>query len=108
MRFKIRKGDTVEIISGRDKGTKGEVLRVLAAEERIVVRGVNLRKKHQRQVQAGGRQMNPGIIHFEAPIHVSNAMLVCPKCGEATRVAVRRTDDKSQRVCKQCESVIDA
>jgi len=107
MRFKIKKGDTVEVISGRDKGTKGEVLRVLSTEDRIVVRGVNLRKKHQRQVQAGGRQMNPGIIQFEAPIHLSNVMLVCPKCGEATRVTVRRTEDGAQRVCKQCEAVMD-
>jgi large subunit ribosomal protein L24 len=107
MRLKIRKGDTVEVVSGRDKGSKGEVLRVLPSEERVVVRGVNLRKKHQRQVQAGGRQMNPGIIHFEAPIPISHVMLVCPKCGESTRVAVRRTEDGAQRICKQCDSVMD-
>lgn len=108
MRFKIKKGDTVAVISGRDKGTKGEVLKVLPGEERIVVRGVNIRKKHQRQVQAGRRSINPGIIQFEASIHVSKVMIVCPKCGEATRVSVKRGDSKSQRVCKSCLAEIDA
>ena len=86
MRFKIRKGDTVEVISGRleDKGKRGEVITVMAAQNRLVVQGVNIRTKHQRQVQTqAGRNMNPGRIQFEGPVDVSNVMLVCPKCGEA-------------------------
>jgi len=105
---KIKKGDTVQVISGREKGVRGEVLRVMPQEARLVVRGVNVRKKHQRQVQSAGRTMNPGIISFEAPVHVSNVMLVCPKCSKPVRVGLARTSGKSRRVCKNCETVIDA
>jgi large subunit ribosomal protein L24 len=86
---------------------RGEVLRVLPKEDRVVVQGVAIRKKHQRQVQAGGRTMNPGIIQFEAPIHISNVMLVCPKCDQPTRVGIQRQDGERHRVCKKCESLID-
>jgi large subunit ribosomal protein L24 len=86
---------------------RGEVLRVLPEDRRVVVQGVALRKKHQRQVQTGGRTMNPGIIQFEAPIDISNVMLVCPKCGERTRVGLEREGGERRRVCKQCESIID-
>ncbi|MEW6567257.1 MAG: 50S ribosomal protein L24 [Chloroflexota bacterium] len=106
--MKIKKGDTVEVVSGRDRGSRGEVLRVLPLESRLVVQGVNVRKKHQRQVQAGGRTMNPGIIQFEAPIHASKVMLVCPKCDRATRVGVQRDEGRARRVCKHCEGIIDA
>lgn len=103
----IKRGDTVEVISGKGKGTRGEVLRVLPKDEQVVIQGVNVRKKHQRQIQAAGRTMSPGIIQFEAPVHVSNVMLVCPKCGERTRVGNRREDGQVSRVCKRCESLID-
>ena len=105
--MKIKKGDTVEIISGKDKGTRGEGLRTLPLEARVVVQGANIRKKHQRQVQAGGRSMNPGIIQFEAPLAVSKVMLVCPKCGKLARVGLQRSDGKTHRVCKQCGAVVD-
>ncbi|MCJ7678700.1 MAG: 50S ribosomal protein L24 [Anaerolineales bacterium] len=108
MNVKIKKGDTVQVISGREKGVRGEVLRVMPLDARLVVRGVNVRKKHQRQVQSAGRTMNPGIISFEAPVHISNVMLVCPKCGKPVRVGLDRTSGKSRRVCKNCETVIDA
>lgn len=110
MKFKIRKGDTVEIISGRleDKGKRGEVIKVLPDEGRVVVQGVNLRKKHQRQIQTQGRNLRPGIIEFEGSIDISNVMLVCPKCGKPTRVGLQRQEDRSVRVCKQCDSIIDA
>jgi large subunit ribosomal protein L24 len=110
VRVKIRKGDTVEVISGRleDKGKRGEVIKVLPETHRIVIQGVNLRKKHERQVQTQGRTMNPGIIEFEAPIDISNIMLVCPSCGELTRVGVVRKEDKEvQRVCKKCQAQFD-
>jgi len=105
---KIKKGDTVEVISGRDKGMRGEVLRTLPKEGRLVVQGANLRKKHQRQIQTGGRTMNPGVIQFEAPLDQAKVMLVCPKCSKVVRVAVQRDDGRARRVCKQCRSVIDA
>ena len=110
MKVKIRKGDTVEIISGRleDKGKRGEVINVLLENRRVVVQSVNVRTKHQKQVQTkGGRNLNPGRIQFEAPIDISNVMLVCPKCGEPTRVAVQRDDEGARRVCKNCQALID-
>ena len=109
MKVKIRKGDTVEVISGRleDKGKRGEVINVDIDDRRVVVQGVNIRTKHQKQVQAGNRQMNPGRIQFEGPINISNVMLVCPKCSEATRISVQRDDEGAHRVCKNCEATID-
>jgi large subunit ribosomal protein L24 len=110
MRVKIRKGDTVEVISGRleDKGKRGEVINVFSDDRRVVVQGVNVRTKHQKQVQTqAGRQMNPGRIQFEGPVDISNVMLVCPKCNEATRVSVQRDEDGARRVCKNCQALID-
>ena len=110
MRVKIKKGDTVEVISGRleDKGKRGEVINVFIDDRRVVVVGVNVRTKHQKQVQTqAGRNMNPGRIQFEGPVDLSNVMLVCPKCSEASRVAIQRDDDGAHRVCKNCEATID-
>jgi len=109
MKVKIHKNDLVEVITGRteDKGKRGEVIRVLPDENRVVVQGVNLRTKHQRQVQSQGRNVNPGKVRFEAPIHVSNVMLICPKCGKAARVGLTRDGEKITRVCKKCEAPID-
>ena len=109
MKVKIRKGDTVEVISGRleDKGKRGEVINVILDERRVVVQGVNIRTKHQKQVQAGNRQMNPGRVQFEGPVDISNVMLVCPKCGETTRVAIKRDEEVAHRVCKKCQATID-
>ena len=110
MKVKIRKGDTVEVISGRleDKGKRGEVINVLLDDRRLVVHGVNIRTKHQKQVQTQvGRNINPGRIQFEAPIDISNVMLICPKCSEPTRVAVQRDEDGAHRVCKNCQALVD-
>lgn len=109
MKARIRKGDTVEVISGRfeDKGKRGEVIKVLPDEHRVVVQGVNMRKKHQSQMQTQGRTINPGIIEFEAPLDISNVMLVCPKCGERTRVGKLREGGEVQRICKNCEAIIE-
>ncbi|MBI5296289.1 MAG: 50S ribosomal protein L24 [Chloroflexi bacterium] len=110
MRVKIRKGDTVEVISGRleDKGKRGEVINVLIKDRRVVVQGVNIRTKHQKQVQTqAGRNLNPGRIQFEGPVDISNVMLVCPKCNETTRVSVKRDEDVAHRVCKNCQALID-
>lgn len=103
---RIVRGDTVEVISGRDKGMRGEVLRVLPKIDRIVVQGIAVRKKHQRQIQTGGRTMSPGIIQFESPVHISNVMLVCPKCGELSRVGFIKVDGEHKRVCKKCDAEI--
>ena len=109
MKMKIKKGDTIEVMSGReiDKGRRGEVIRVMPKDDRLVVQGVNMRKKHQRQVQTQGRTISPGIIEFEGSIHISNVMLVCPKCDEPSRVGIQREDGTARRVCKHCEAFID-
>lgn len=112
MKVKIKKGDIVEVISGReiDRGKRGEVIRVLPDEGRVVVQSVNVRKKHQKQQQVQGRTLNPGIIEFEAPLHISNVMLVCPKCDEAVRVGVQRDEEgAARRVCKNkdCGAILD-
>ena len=108
----IKRGDTVQIIAGKDSGKQGEVLKVLSQTGLIVVQGLNLRKKHQRAQQATavrGGQTAPEIVVFEGQIDVSNVMLVCPKCGELARVGHQRNEaGKSVRVCRQCEAVIDA
>jgi len=110
MKVKIRKGDTVEVISGRleDKGKRGEVVNVILEKRRVVVQGVNIRTKHQKNVQTqAGRNINPGRLQFEGPVDISNVMLVCPKCSEPTRVAVQRDEEGAHRVCKNCKATID-
>lgn len=100
----LRKGDKVKVIAGKDKGKEGKVLRVVPTSERAVVEGVQMLKKHARP-----SQKNPqgGILEMEGTIHLSNLMLVCPSCGETTRVARRREDGTRVRVCKKCGKDID-
>ena len=103
----IKKGDTVEVITGEHKGTRGTVQRVQGKDSRLVVAGVNIVTKHQKPRQAGRGQVRAGKIEFEAPIHLSNVMLVCPKCNEPTRVRyfVNESGVKT-RICKNCQSEI--
>jgi large subunit ribosomal protein L24 len=101
----IRKNDTVLVIAGREKGKRGKVLFVLPARERVVVEHVNMMKRHQRPTQ---KLRQGGIIEREAPLHVSNVMLVCSKCDKATRVGVRvLADDRRARVCRRCGDIVD-
>lgn len=93
----IKKGDTVIVIAGNDKGVRGEVLRVIPAKNRVVVKGVNMVKKHQRPRQGGRSQVQGGIIEFEAPINASNVMLVDPESDKPTRVGIR-VDDNGQKI----------
>jgi large subunit ribosomal protein L24 len=117
----IRKGDKVVVISGDDRGSEGEVQRVIRAKwgkgrkagqrkiegDRVVVAGINLVKKHQRRT--GNVNTQFGIIEREAPLHISNVMLVCPKCGKATRVGhTTHADGSRSRACKKCGEVMDA
>ena len=105
---RIKRGDTVEVIAGKDKGVRGAVLRVIPKQDRVVVERVNVVKKHQKPVQAGRGQVQPGIIEFEAPIHLSNVMIVCTQCAEKTRIGYRMTEDgKKVRVCRKCGADID-
>jgi len=109
MNIKIRKGDQVEVITGRedDRGKRGEIIKMYPDEHRVIVQGINMRTKHQKQVQSQGKTIKPGKVRFEAPIDISNVMLVCPKCSKPTRVELSRAGDKSQRTCKKCSALID-
>ncbi|MBZ0288202.1 MAG: 50S ribosomal protein L24 [Anaerolineae bacterium] len=105
---RIKKGDTVEVIAGKDLGERGEVISILVSENRVVVEGVNNAKKHEKAKQIGNRQIPAQIVEFNAPIHLSNVMLVCPTCDKHTRVGYRFTDDgRKVRFCKQCDANID-
>lgn len=102
-KFKVKKGDQVVVLTGRDRGTKGEILKVITAESRVIVQGVNLVTKHRKpsQIAAGG------IERKELSIHVSNVALVDPKSGEATRVGYKTlADGKKVRVAKKSGETI--
>ena len=103
--MKIKKGDTVVVLTGKDKGKQGEVKKSIPQAQRVVVEKVNMVKKAMRPTQA-----NPqgGITSIEAPLHVSNVMLVCPECKQPTRVSKRVNEaGKKVRVCKKCGKDID-
>ncbi len=105
---RIKKGDKFEVIAGNDRGVRGEVLRVLPKKNRVVVSKVNIITKHQSAQRAGRANMQVGRIQFEAPIHLSNVMLVCPHCNAATRVGYRILDDgRKVRFCRKCGETID-
>ena len=104
MAAKIKKGDKVVVITGRDKGRSGEVVQVMPAEERAIVRGVNMVKRHQRQTM----QSEGGIITKEASVHLSNLALTDPKDGKPTRVGFKVLEDgRKVRFCKKCSEAID-
>ncbi|KJS16535.1 MAG: 50S ribosomal protein L24 [Hoeflea sp. BRH_c9] len=100
---KIRKGDKVVVLTGKDKGRTGEVLAVMPKEDRAVVRGLNMVKRHQRQTQT----QEAGIINKEASLHISNLAVADPKDGKPTRVGFRIEGDKKVRVAKRSGVVID-
>jgi len=103
MEARIRKGDKVIVISGRDKGRTGEVIEMRPREQRVLVRGVNMVKRHQRQTAA----QEGGIISKEAPVHLSNVALADPKDGKPTRVGFKTVGDKKVRFAKRSGVEID-
>jgi large subunit ribosomal protein L24 len=103
--MKIRRDDEVLVITGDDRGKKGKVRRYYPHEDRLVVDGVNMVKRHMKP-RANVRQA--GIIEREAPIHISDVMLICTKCNKPTRVGFLILEDKTKvRICKKCHEVID-
>jgi large subunit ribosomal protein L24 len=105
---RIKKGDTVEVIAGKDLGERGTVESVYPKDDRVVVHGVNVMKRHEKARQAGNRQVPAQIVEFDAPLHLSNVMLVCPQCSKTTRVGFRvREDGRKVRVCKKCQQDIE-
>ncbi len=97
-KFKIRKDDTVEVIAGKDKGKRGNIIRVIRDKDRVLVAGVNLVKKAMKKRSQTDRG---GIVEIEAALHVSNVMIVCKKCGP-TRIGYKIEGDKKTRVCRKC------
>ncbi|MFC1987344.1 50S ribosomal protein L24 [Chloroflexota bacterium] len=103
--MKIRKNDMVLIIAGKDNGKKGKVRFAYPKDERVVVEGINLIKRHARAIR---QARQAGIIEQEAPIQVSDVMLLCSKCNRPTRVGSRFLEDgKKVRICRVCHEVID-
>lgn len=103
MAAKIKKGDKVIVLAGKDRGAKGEVVQVMPQDDRVIVRGVNLIKRHQKQTQTE----QGGIITREASIHVSNVALEDPSTGKATRVGFKVEDGKKVRVAKASGEVVN-
>ena len=101
--MKIKKGDTVQVLSGNDKGKKGEVLEVMPKTESVVIKGVNVRKKH---VKARKQGEESGILSIECAVLANKVNVVCSKCGKATRVEYKVENDKKVRICKKCGAVI--
>ena len=97
--MRIKKGDTVLVLSGNDKGKTGEVLEVIPKTQKIIVKGINIRKKHIKPRKQGEEG---GIIPSEFSIHSSKVAVVCPKCGKATRIGYSVEKDEKVRVCKKC------
>jgi len=103
--MKIRKNDTVVIITGKDKGKKGKVRKVFPEKNQLMVEGVNMIKRHSR---TRGAARQAGIIELEAPVHCSNVMLLCTKCGKPTRIGLSLLEDgRKVRFCRSCNEVIE-
>ncbi len=106
MQLRIKKGDTVEAVSGKEKGKRGKVLRVMSSNGKryVLVEKINMIKKHMKPSQ---KIKEGGILEREGPLHISNVSVVCPKCSKATRVGVQAGDDRKVRFCKKCREIID-
>ena len=101
--MKIKKGDNVLVAAGKDKGRTGKVMRVLPRELKILVEGINLKKKHAKPKRQGEKGQ---VVEIPAPMDASNVKLICPKCGKATRVGYKIEGGNKQRVCKKCKQEI--
>jgi large subunit ribosomal protein L24 len=102
--MKIKKGDTVKVLYGKDSGRQGVVVAVDPKGEKVIVDGLNIYKKH---VKGDGRNKTSEILNIAKPLYVSKVMLVCPNCNKATRVEIKREKGKVERVCKKCGKVIE-
>ena len=105
-RIRLRRNDQVEVISGKDAGKRGKVLQIVAEKNRVLVQGVNFIKRHTRPNPQ--RNIKGGIAEREAPIHVSNLMVVCGECGKRTRIGSSRLEDgRKARICRKCKGALD-
>jgi len=101
--MKIKKGDNILVISGKDKGKTGKVTRAIPKEGKILVEGINLRKKHVRPKKQGEKGQ---IVQVPAAMQASNVKMICPKCGKATRVGYKIEKNIKSRICKKCQQII--
>ena len=102
----IRKNDNVVVTTGKDRGKRGRVLRVVPDKNRLVVEGVNMIKRHTKANPQ--RQIKGGLVEREAPLHASNVQLVCPECGKPTRLGRKLLGDgRKVRICRKCQEVVD-
>lgn len=101
--FKIKKGDQVIVLTGKDKGKKSKIVKVFPRSFKAIVEGINIVKKHQRPSR---RYVHGGILEKPAPLHLSNLALICPNCGNPTRISFQRKADKKMRICKKCKQSI--
>jgi large subunit ribosomal protein L24 len=102
----IRKNDNVEVATGKDRGKRGRVLKVLPEKNRVVIEGVNFIKRHTKPNPQ--RQIKGGLVEREASLHASNVQIVCPECGKPTRIGRRVLEDgRKVRICRECEGVVD-
>ena len=102
----LRKNDMVVVRTGKDRGKRGRVLRVLAEKNRLIVEGMNIIKRHTRPNPQ--RNIKGGIVEREASLHASNVQLVCPECGKMTRIGRKILNDgRKVRICRKCEGVVD-
>ncbi|ERL04505.1 50S ribosomal protein L24 [Mitsuokella sp. oral taxon 131] len=104
VKLNVKKGDTVVVLSGKDKGKEGKVIAAMPKKGKVVVEGVNKAKRHTKPNQ---KAPQGGILVKEMPMHVCKVQLVCPACKKATRVAHKKVNGKSVRACKKCGEVID-
>lgn len=105
-KIKLKKDDKVKVVTGKDKGKIGKVIKIDRKRNRLIVENINIVKRHSRP-SAQNRQ--GGIIEREAPVHISNVMMMCSKCLEAARVGSKVLEDgKKVRVCKRCNEILDA
>ena len=106
VRMNLKKNDTVQVITGRDAGKQGKVLKILREKNRVIVQGVGFTKKHTRPNPQ--RNIKGGIAEREAPIHASNVMIVCGECNKRTRIGHKvMGDGKKARICRRCQGVLD-
>lgn len=101
--MRIKKGDTVKILSGNDRNKTGEVLEVIPKTQKVVVKGVNIRKKHMKPKKQGEEG---GIISVECAIHSAKVNVVCPKCNASTKIEYQIEKDQKIRICKKCKTKI--
>ena len=101
--MKLKKGDNVLIIAGKDKGRTGKIIKAMPAELKILVEKINLKKKHVKPKREGEKGQ---VVDISAPLDISNIKIICPKCGKAGRVGYRLEKDRKFRVCKKCNQEI--